>query len=435
MRTSKLILCVFPMVISACVGEKEIDEGDSGTAGDGGAGDGGAGDGGGEGGSGGDCVDGLTTLSGVYTSDLSLSPEACPAYLLSGGVFIGDPESAGNSNTLTIAPGTVIYGDNATKGFLAVQRGARIVAEGTADAPIIFTSALPEGSRSRGDWGGIIVNGKAPINNCSDGTSESLPCEAESEGDAGTYGGDDPTDSSGSLKYVRIEFGGIDITPENQVNGLALQGVGSGTSVSYVQVHMNLDDGVEFFGGTVQADHLLITGAGDDQLDWTDGWTGGASEVCIQQGADIGDRGIEADNNEDENNALPRSTPTLRNLTIIGAAEEGVGMTLRRGTSADIDGLILSGFGKACLDVDDDATYGATGLSITNSVLACATNFAVDDEEPSDASLEAGFLSGDGNVATSPLRFSGFTASGDLPTAGCLAGGDWTTGWTTAAMN
>ena len=132
---------------------------------------------------------------------------------------------------------------------------------------------------------------------------------------------------------------------------------------------------------------------------------------------------------------MPRSTPTLRNLTIIGAAEEGVGMTLRRGTSADINGLILSGFGKACLDVDDDATYGATGLSITNSVLACATNFAVDDEEPSDASLEAGFLSGDGNVASSPLRFSGFTASGDLPTAGCLAGGDWTTGWTTAAMN
>ena len=253
------------------------------------------------------CKDGLAVLSGTYTSDLTIGPSVCDAFLLQGGVFIG--ESGANSGvTLFIEPGTVVYGDPASAGFLAVQQGSFIEANGTADAPIVFTSAQAAGSRARSDWGGIILNGRAPINNCSDGSSEVADCSAESEGDAGTYGGDDPSDSSGSMQYVRIEFGGTEISPENEVNGLALAGVGSGTTLSHIQVHMNKDDGIEFFGGTASADHLVITGAGDDSLDWTDGWTGSASHVCIQHFDDDGDRGIEADNNGDENNTQSHGT-------------------------------------------------------------------------------------------------------------------------------
>jgi hypothetical protein len=430
--------------LGACTDEeKTIDEtegADGGADGGGdGGGDGGA-DGGGDGGSGADeipCEGGVGTLSGVYTTDVRLSPELCPAYLLSGGVFIGDPGSATNTNTLFIEPGTQIFGDNATKGFLAVQRGAKIEAVGTAAAPIVFTSAVAAGGRSRGDWGGLIVNGRAPINNCSDGGVVS-GCEAESEGDAGTYGGDDPADNSGVIEYVRIEFGGIDISPENQVNGLALQGVGSGTRVSHVQVHMNLDDGVEFFGGTVSADHLVITGAGDDQLDWTDGWTGSASHVCVAQGADIGDRGIEADNNEDENNALPRSAPSISFLTLIGGAEEGTGATFRRGTAVSLSSSLIAGFAKGCLDVDDAATYAHGDVIVTDTAVACGDRpFKIEDDEAEDAGLAAWFAAGSGNeVVGDEVTFTGWDPSSEAPEGvGCITEGDWTAGWTTSAMN
>ncbi len=223
-----------------------------------------------------DLVDGYCYLGGEYTEDITLTPDYF--YVLEGGVFIGDDTSA---TTLTIEPGVTIYGDSATDGFLVIRRNAQIYAVGTADSPIVFTSALGEGSRGQGDWGGLILNGNAPINNCSDGVSENLPCEAEGEGGTGFYGGDDPSDSSGTLKYVRVEYGGTEITTDNEVNGIAFQGVGSGTSVSYIQVHMNKDDGVEFFGGTVSVDHVVLTANGDDSLDYVNGWSGTASYVAI----------------------------------------------------------------------------------------------------------------------------------------------------------
>jgi len=383
------------------------------------------------------CDDGLAVLSGTYTSDVAIGPSVCDAFLLQGGVFIG--ESGGNSGvTLSIEPGTIVYGDPATAGFLSIQQGSFIQANGTADAPIVFTSAQAVGSRARSDWGGIIVNGKAPINNCSDGTAVVTGCTAESEGDAGLYGGDDPADSSGSLQYVRIEFGGTEISPENEVNGLALAGVGSGTTISHVQVHMNKDDGIEFFGGTANADHLVITGAGDDSLDWTDGWTGSVSHVCIQHFDDDGDRGIEADNNGDENNALPRSAPTLSYVSLVGGGEGRTGMTIREGTAVNVTFLAAAGFDKGCLDVDGEATYeqldsGAT--SITQSMLGCGDkNFVVDTDdsgavdEPSDEELGS-WWSSMGNDTLGSLTFSGFEAS--VPGVGCIPDGDdWTAGWT-----
>jgi hypothetical protein len=424
--TSRFILtiCAFSSALSGCA-----DMGDSGAAGStNGTGNGRALD---------RCANGIMALSGTYDEDITIGPSVCGAFLLIGGVFIG--EDAGNSGvTLTIEPGTTIYGDPASGGFLSVQQGSFIEANGTADAPIVFTSAQAVGNRARSDWGGIILNGKAPINNCSDGSGEVAGCTAQAEGDAGTYGGNDTEDSSGSLQYVRIEFGGSEISPENEVNGLALQGVGSGTTLSHIQVHMNKDDGIEFFGGTVNADHLVITGAGDDSLDWTSGWTGSISHICIAHFDDDGDRGIEADNNGDENNALPRSAPDISYVSLVGAGTERTGMTLRQGTSANLSYVAVAGFDRGCLDVDGDATYeqlDAGALTITSSVLGCGDkNFLVDTddagavEEPMDETLGR-WWSEQGNDTLSSLSFTGFEAN--IGGVGCIPdGNDWTTGWT-----
>ena len=434
--TKRTLALVLPLIgLVACVDDSGVDSGKSSDGGDG-ATDGG--DGGGDGGNSSpiDCVDGLATLSGTYTTDLTIGPSVCANFLLEGPVFIGN-SGAGvvNSNTLTIEPGTTVYGDSGSKGLLAIQRGAQIIARGTASAPIVFTSANNDGERARSDWGGLILNGQAPINNCwtADG-GEAAGCEVEAEGDAGLYGGTNPADTSGAIEYVRIEFGGIEFSPENEVNGLALQGVGSGTTLSHIQVHRNKDDGVEFFGGTASIDHLVLTGSGDDSLDWTDGWSGSASYVCIEQAADLGDRGIEADNREGEHNALPRSGPTLSNLSIKGGGADRTGITLRRGTGVSISGLAIDGFGKGCIDIDDPETYAQLAGAVTGSLAGCGeSSFAQDEGEADDATLADWWADG-GNTVSAGIAWDGWQPEGFA--GGCLAGGDdWTAGWTTNAEN
>ena len=235
----------------------------------------------------------LCALSGRITASLTLTADK--DYLLNGPVFIGD----GTAETvLTIEAGTTIYGlkDPGAPGTLIVDRGSKLEANGTKDAPIVFTSDQLEGQRDRGDWGGLIINGYAPINGC-----DEAPCSAEGEGSTGSYGGDDPADSSGTLRYVRVEYAGTLFSEDNELNGIAFQGVGSGTTVEYVQVHMNKDDGIEFFGGTVSAKYVVLTGIGDDSIDWTDGWTGNIQYGIVKQYEDDGDNGIEADNNKANN--------------------------------------------------------------------------------------------------------------------------------------
>jgi hypothetical protein len=380
-----------------------------------------------------DLVDGYCYLGGEYTEDITLTPDYF--YVLEGGVFIGDDTSA---TTLTIEPGVTIYGDSATDGFLVIRRNAQIYAVGTADSPIVFTSALGEGSRGQGDWGGLILNGNAPINNCSDGVSENLPCEAEGEGGTGFYGGDDPSDSSGTLKYVRVEYGGTEITTDNEVNGIAFQGVGSGTSVSYIQVHMNKDDGVEFFGGTVSVDHVVLTANGDDSLDYVNGWSGTASYVAIMQYEGVeSDNGFELDNFEDQESALPRSNPTIENVTLVGGGGETKGFTIRRGTAGTFNNIAATGFGVGCLDIDSASTWALAesgALTMTNTVLACDTNFIEDDDLKEGWSVEEWFSEQSGNSTSSDLGLSGW-----LPASGTLgafsAGEDWTAGWTNTALN
>ncbi|MCC3861765.1 hypothetical protein [Pseudemcibacter aquimaris] len=362
-------------------------------------------------------------VSGTLTSDLTLT--SGNTYVLNGKVTVGqETNSDGTGGTraeLTIEPGVTVAGLNANS-FLVISRGSSIDASGSASQPIIFTSAaeilrgvnatpiaLNEGNTA--EWGGIVVNGLAPINGCASGI-----CEAAAEGDAGNYGGADAADSSGTMRYVQVKYAGNIITDDDELNGIAFGGVGSGTTLDYIHVHNGADDGVEFFGGTANIKHLVITGADDDSLDWTKGWRGKAQHVLVMQNDNqpASDQGIEADNNGSDNDATPYAQPTLANVTLIGGNTQGdIGMLLREGTGAKIYNTVVAGFLDFCLDIDQASTYarrdGADGITIESTLLSCGTAFASDTE---DGDLEAWFTGQPNNaVATSTLSsfFNGNT--------------------------
>ncbi len=352
------------------------------------------------------CENNICTATGTITEDQNWTKDN--EYVLSGGVFIGDDSA---KTTLTIEAGTTIYGQD--KSFLLIQRGSEIVAEGTESAPIVFTSSKDEGSRGPLDWGGLVINGKAPTNTCSDADG-GVPGEAGT----GFYCGDSPTDSSGTLKYVRVEFAGNKVDDQNELNGIAFQGVGSGTTIEHIHVHRCDDDGVEFFGGTANAKWVLVTGVGDDGFDWTDGWSGSVQWLAVQNFGTTEGNGIEADNNGDDNDAEPRSAPMLKNVTLwggdvsAGTLNQGQGMLLRRGTAANIDKAIIGNWGKNCVDLDDLATHEngweadtdgggdySGELTITNSLLDCgdATDVFASDDMMVPFSDEDWFLDGSDN--------------------------------------
>jgi hypothetical protein len=298
----------------------------------------------------------LTTISGNITASQTWGPTGSPAdteYLLSGYVFVQAPAE------LTIQPGVKIYGEEATIGTLIIERGARLHAIGTPTQPIVFTSSRVKfgGALDRGLWGGVIIAGDAPIN---------VPGgEALIEGTANSmYGGNDPADNSGELQYVRIEYAGHLFSPEVELNGIAFHGVGSGTTVDHVQVHMNKDDCIEMFGGTVNMKYMIGTWCRDDYFDWTEGWQGKAQYIVVAQRADEADRGFECDNNAtNPGTATPFSNPTIYNVTLIGdpttvwGTESTQGMLLRVGTAGKIRNLIVSRFKNLGGRMDNTETW------------------------------------------------------------------------------
>ncbi len=238
-------------------------------------------------------------------------------YFLQGFVFVNEGQ------TLTIEPGCVVkgkagQGENASA--LIVASGGKIIAEGTSDKPIIFTAEADDlnGSVSitdRGLWGGLIVLGKAKLN--------SAPGESQIEGiptsePRGRYGGDNDADNSGILKYVSIRHGGTDIGEGNEINGLTLGAVGSGTVIDYVEVIANKDDGVEFFGGKPQLKHILVAYVGDDSYDYDEGFRGKGQFWCAIQDPNEGDRLGEHDGGTDPETGTPYAIPTIYNATYIG---------------------------------------------------------------------------------------------------------------------
>ena len=277
-------------------------------------------------------------------------------YVLRGAVFVRQ------GATLNIQAGTRIIGESGSVGTLIVDRGGRIMALGTAAQPIVFTSDQAIGTRNRGDWGGLIINGRAPVN--LEGG------EGAGEGDTGVYGGNDENDNSGVLRYVRAEFSGIEFSPDNELNGIAFQGVGRGTQVDHVQAHMSRDDALEWFGGTVDAKYLVTSNAADDSVDWTFGWRGRLQFVAVTQRGDDADNGIEADNSEFNNNALPRSNPQIYNITLCGDPDRNEGgespraANIRRGTAFTIRNFLVTGFKTVGFQIE--TTNTATTGQIDN---------------------------------------------------------------------
>ncbi|MDE0085355.1 MAG: hypothetical protein OXU23_06560 [Candidatus Poribacteria bacterium] len=395
-------------------------------------------------------VDGreVVILQGKLTEDRTLSSDS--DYLLRGAVFVED------GTTLTIEPGVTIYGEQAQNGTLIVAQGGKIMAEGTVDAPIVMTSDAEIGQRARGQWGGLIINGRAPTNQ---GVTAG-------EGDTGDFGGNNPADNSGVLRYVRVEYAGIEFSPDNELNGIALQGVGSGTVIEYVQVHMNQDDGIEMFGGTVNLKYVLVTGARDDSFDWTDGWTGKGQFWIAQQYGDDADNGFENDNSNKNNEAIPRSAPTIFNVTLVGDPTEGEksdnGMLIREGAAGIYANFIVTGFKKVGLDINTPSSHKQANdgkLVVKNSIFFSNGKGNFGDEKDDDGFDEAAWAKGLGNVETDPNLSDPFNKDNPNFTPGTgtasvtpakptdaffdqvtFIGGvdpanDWTKGWTTSARN
>ncbi|WP_036766331.1 hypothetical protein [Parvularcula oceani] len=367
--------------------------------------------------------DNVCTLPAVITADLRLTRGNL--YELDGTIFVGNdlgpdpenPRASAQSATLTIEPGVTLFGSSG-RDALVVTRGSQIEANGTAAAPVVMTSLSDvDGSvdpSARGEWGGLVINGRAPINDCGNATATpgTVACEKDGEGGSGLFGGASPEDDSGNLNYLQVRYAGFAFTSDNELNGIAFQGVGSETDVDFVQVHNNQDDGVEFFGGTVSARHLVITGAGDDSIDWTDGWQGNLQYAIVVQAEDDGDRAIEGDNRGDDVDLTPRSNPQLANLTLIGNGSSDI-VKLRAGTNASIYNSIL-----LVADAEGDASGTNDGIDFDQESLAGIvptfySTYVVDVENPVVDAEGDLFSAANGNVDGEALgQDSTLTADG-----------------------
>ena len=377
----------------------------------------------------------ICELSGTITQDITLTSNNF--YELVGRVAIGNDNA--DSATLTIQAGTTIFG-RTTEDFLVVSRGSKIMANGSRMAPITFTgiddlNGNADIDLTDGLWGGLVLNGNAPINACGGGaTGGTAQCTKEGEASTGVFGGDQPEDSSGRLNYVVVKYAGAQVDSQNELNGIAFQGVGSGTEVNYVQVHNNSDDGVEFFGGTVNVKYLVLTGNDDDSMDWTDGWTGKAQYVLIDQRENgRGDSGIEADNLEGDFDAAPRSMPSIANLSIFGNSSKR-GIRLRHGTAVKLYNTTVER-SASCLQVQDEAlTQLASNTEFDGVSFNCAAllgNSDAGEQDTINAKLDASNVSKDGRaVPAADLSGDDFFDNVDFIGAIEDENNDWTSGWT-----
>lgn len=413
-------------------------------------------------GSGNNNNNGSDSTSTVITGKISSSRTYKQGkYTLRGYVYVTE------GATLTFDPGCIIMSDNTEKGAIIVERGAKLIAEGSQNQPIIFTSGKPTGSRAPGDWGGIILLGKAP-------TNRPLSPEPIIEGGVNRgYGGTDAADNSGVLRYVRIEYAGIAAEPGSEINGLTCGGVGSGTIIDHVQVSYGNDDAYEFFGGTVNAKYLIALATMDDDYDFDFGYNG-----KIQYAISLRDKpcdtdqanGIECDNDGSGTSASPFTKPQLSNLTLIGpydttgsAALHGFGNRWRRSTRFVIRNSIMIGHKLGGFVMESDGTlngyingesefknnllhaYKKVYSSPNQGLLTDAALLAKIQTDGStvlatreDALLEGPFnlaspkfLPKVGSPALSGASYTGMDSYFKVETfRGAMGTTDWTAGWT-----
>ncbi|MDA8663803.1 hypothetical protein N9L66_02455, partial [Porticoccaceae bacterium] len=337
-----------------------------------------------------------------------------------------------NGVTLTVEPGSDVKGT--ADGVLLVTRGSKLIADGYANNPITFSS-LDDNYDGMGEWGGVVIQGFAPQY----GQGGTGACFADGEswcnvlGEGGDfvqeYGGSNAGDDSGIIRYVRIAEGGLIAGPDNEINGLTLQGVGHGTQIDYVQVQGNQDDGIEWFGGTVNVKHAVLTNNDDDDIDFDEGYQGNIQYALIiknqtPDATPVGSndpRGIELNSSDDD--YTPETAGVIANVTIIGGdaanyAEE-YGMRLRGSVTAAIHNSAVTGYDVTCARIDDSDTDGDSSTPkldtpITlNNFLCDTAGVAFLKEQPVEGStvIEEG-ISFDENLAivnTSALL--------DVPTA------------------
>ena len=405
---------------------------------------------------------GETIVIGDGSQDYELQEttlEAKNTYVLKGFVYVP------NGVTLTIEPGTVIRGDKDTKATLIVERGGKIMAEGTKEKPIVFTSAQDAGKRKTGDWGGIILLGKAK-NNMGEMTIEG--------GVRSKHGGSDDADNSGVLKYVRCEFAGIEYEPDNEINGITMGSVGSGTTIQYVQVSYCGDDSFEWFGGAVGAKHLVAFRGWDDDFDTDNGFSGKIQYALGLRDPKVGDKsasnGFESDNNSSASTSEPFTSPVFANVSLFGPVADPAAYTneagingsptdarfqaslhLRRNTQLDIHNSVIAAFPVGLIIENDKGsttqTWATEGkLNVTNCVMAGMVKNYQDAQywkegtqiNPDDNGTfaESYFTRGNGGnsayVSISDLKFTGnpldltnpgMYITSDSPLA---TGADWT---------
>lgn len=351
-------------------------------------------------------------LPSDIVGNLQLSVRAGTIYSISGRTQVGidrgiDPASTtGSQGILTIDPGVRIFASGGSD-YLIVNRGSQIFAEGTATSPIIFTSRQNiEGTTtqdSQGQWGGLVIAGRAPQANCQ--LIAPVTCTGTVEGTSAFYGGNTPTDNSGRIRYVQIKYSGFEISTGNELQGLTMAGVGSGTTVDHVQIYNSSDDGIEIFGGNVNLRHIVINGADDDGLDTDTGWRGGAQFGIVTQrapNATSRSAGFEF-------SAAPASTPLasryvsqpkIANWTIVGRQSPTDAHTLAHfdtGTDATIINSVFTsptGSLAGCMAINDADT--ATSGVVFNSVfMSCPVSY-----RPANVALStAAFTAGTNNTA------------------------------------
>lgn len=364
-----------------------------------------------------------TTLTGNITANATLTSGS--SYKLSGGLHV----KAGS--TLTIEPGvTVVAVDDDAPDYILIEQGAKIDAQGTASSPIVMTSEL----KKSGAWGGIHICGRAHTN-----AGEGVLSEI---GNA-PYGGSDDSDNSGTLRYIRLEYTGFALDEEHEANGISFYGVGNGTTVEYIQAYKGSDDGFEFFGGSVNVKHMVVTDCTDDSFDWTEGWNGrGQFLVAYQSGEEECDCLMECDNNGNNFDATPVAHPILSNLTLVGdnSANNTRGIRLRAGTQAEIYNSIVTGKAK-CITLETEQTEQAL-LNGTSKLQHIAMSTDLDSEN--GIYTAEMFADGTGNTTDYVNALTGDyvgTLSGGVTPddpffsrvdykGAVNAADDWTSGWT-----
>ena len=340
-------------------------------------------------------------LQGAITADKTLS--ASKYYLVKGNVYVQSPA------VLTIEAGTIIFGDKVSKGAIIINRGAKISAIGTASAPIVFTSSAPKTFRNYGDWGGLVLLGKA-VNNQS--ANQSIEGVTGTSGDDGKYGGTADDDNSGTLQYVRIEFAGIALSTDNELNGLTMGSVGSGTTIDHIQVSYSGDDSYEWFGGKVNANHLIAYKGWDDDFDTDFGFTGTVQYAVSHRDPNNADKsgsnGFESDNDGSGSAASaksPLTAPKFSNISWFGP-----------GVYARLNGTALN---KA--NYNANYQFGGhlrrnSAIQIYNSILVGSYSEGVHFDKTNPAAVFKGnFLGRIGvNVAFAAKKATTANADGDI---------------------